>query len=587
MSDTDPPSVADADTDADADADPDAGIDSDAPAASTDTDPVVEGGVEAAPAGGSGEGQLVRSSGIVAVGTLLSRITGLGRTVFLAYTIGAAGAANAYNLANTTPNLVYDMLLGGILSATLIPVLVANRDRGDQEGSDAVLTVATMALVVITVLGFVLTPAIIHLYATVAGGGGNAPNAAEQDLAISLLRLFVPQVLFYGLTTLGSSVLNTQRRFAAAAFAPVANNVVMFGVLIVANAMIARSTTGAALTVDDVAGNPALLLVLGLGTTAGIAAMVAVLAPAIWRAGIRLRWRFDWRNPSVVKVARLSGWTLGYVLSNQIALFALTAFAWGSRDRQAVSAWNYAYQFFQLPYGVFTVSVMTAFTPELASLHDRNEHRGFNERFLLGLRLVLLVLLPATVVFVVLARPIVSVMLEHGKLGPDDAIVTAGTVATLAVGMVGFSIYLYVLRAFYARKDTRTPFMINVFENVLTVIVAVPLIRTYGVAGLGLAWSIGYTVSAAIAFVILQRRIGPFGLRLAVGTTAPVARMVAASVAMLVLVAVVARVLPLSGWGALVTLVVGSGAGAALYLGLLYVWHVPEIHEIRRLVLRR
>ncbi len=575
MSDADPPAVNDADGSAVAEA--------------TDPDPHAAGDETAATsaAAGSGEGQLLRSSGIVAIGTLLSRVTGLGRTVFLAYTIGAAGAANAYNLANTTPNLVYDMLLGGILSATLIPVLVANRDRGDQEGSDAVLTVATAALLVITVVGFVLTPAIIHLYATVAGGGGNAPNAAEQDLAISLLRLFVPQVLFYGLTTLGSSVLNTQRRFAAAAFAPVANNLVMFGVLLVANAMIAQSTSGPALTVTDVQTNTALLLVLGLGTTAGIAAMVVVLAPAIWRAGIRLRWRFDWRNPSVVKVARLSGWTLGYVLSNQVALFALTAFAWGSRDRQAVSAWNYAYQFFQLPYGVFTVSVMTAFTPELASLHDRDARRGFNERFLLGLRLVLLVLLPATVVFLVLARPIVSVMLEHGKLGAEDAAVTAGTVAALALGMVGFSIYLYVLRAFYARKDTKTPFVINVFENILTVIVAVPLIHAFGVAGLGLAWSIGYTVSAAIAFVVLHRRIGPFGLRMAVGTTAPVARMVAATAAMAVVVVAVAKVFPLSGWGALGTLLVGTGAGAGAYLGLLYLWRVPEIHEIRRLVLRR
>ena len=146
--------------------------------------------------------------------------------------LGQQGAANLYNLANTTPNLLYDLLLGGILSATLVPVLVSNRDRDDRDGTDAVISIATIGLLAITVLGFVFAPLIIKLYATVSGASGSPPTAIEQDLATLLLRIFVPQILFYGLTTLGSALLNTHRRFAAAAFAPVLNNVVMIGVLI-------------------------------------------------------------------------------------------------------------------------------------------------------------------------------------------------------------------------------------------------------------------------------------------------------------------------------------------------------------------
>lgn len=538
---------------------------------------------DAGDTGGGSSRHLLRSSGIVAVGTLLSRVTGLARTIMLARVIGAAGAANVYYLANTTPNLLYDLLLGGILSATLVPILVSNRAKKDDAATDAVVTVATVALVLITVLGLVLAPLIIRLYATFASGGGNPPSASEQELATTLLRLFVPQVLFYGLTTLGSAVLNAHRRFAAAAFAPVLNNVVMFGVLIVADGLIEGS-----LTVEQLQSSTALLVVLGGGTTLGIVVMAVALWPAIVRARIRLRWRLDWTNPAVKQLVRLSGWTFGYVIANQVALFVLTSLAWGSRDPQAVAAWNNAYQFFQLPYGVFTVSVMTAFTPELSALAARGDMQRFKERFLLGLRIVTLVILPSTVLFALLAAPLTSALFENGdRFTADDARVTAATIAGLAWGMVGFSAYLYVLRAFYALKDTKTPFVINLFENALTVALGLWLIRSYGVQGLAWSWSAGYMLSAVIAFVVLRRRLGPFGTRMAVGTTAPIARMIAAAAAMTAVVAVVAALLPSSGGGAWLTLAAAGVAGGGVYLGLLLLLGVSEVRDVPRMLLGR
>jgi putative peptidoglycan lipid II flippase len=304
-----------------------------------------------------------------------------------------------------------------------------------------------------------------------------------------------------------------------------------------------------------------------------------------------MRWRFDWRNPSVVKVARLSGWTLGYVLANQVALFFLTALLLGFKEigsdqSNAVSAWGLAYQFFQLPYGVFTVAIMTAFTPELARLAGRATLRAFNARFLSGLRLVLLLMLPSTVLFAELARAMVSLLLQHGRLDSGDADATAGTIAALAIGMVGFSGYLYILRGFYALKDTRTPFLINLGENAITVVLAVPLIHAYGAAGLGLAWSGGYLASAVIALVVLRRRVGPFGLRLAVATTAPVARMVVAALAMALTVGLVTRNLSVDGWAAVLPLVAGAVLGAAVYIGLLLLFKVREVREAPRLLLR-
>jgi putative peptidoglycan lipid II flippase len=524
---------------------------------------------------------LLRSSGIVAVGTLLSRVTGLVRTSMLAWALGVAGVGASYALANSTPNMIYDLLLGGILTATLVPALVGNRERGDDAGTDAILTVATVVLFVITIATVVLAPLIVALYAVLAEGGADAYTPSEQDLAVALLRLFAPQILFYGLTTLGSALLNAHRRFAAAAFAPVLNNVWMIVLLVAVKRALGTQTDAAAIT-DDVG----LVLLLGLGTTLGIAVMAMVLWPAIVRAKLVWRWHFDLDNPAVRQVARLSGWTVGYVVANQVTLFVIIGLAGGAN-----AIWGFAYQFFQLPYGVFTASVMTTFTPELASLHDRGERRRFNERFLQGLRLVVLVLLPATVTFILLARPIVDLLFVRGNFTPADGLVTASTVAAFAWGLLGFSLYLYVLRAFYARKDTRTPFLINLAENAINLVLAVWLGSerglNLGVEGLAWSWSLAYTIAAVGAFLILRRTTGPFGIRLAAATTAPIARMLVATVVMTIVVTVLARLLPESGLGALVAVVIAGGLGTAVYLGVCLALGTSEVRDVRRMILRR
>ena len=183
-------------------------------------------------------------------GTGLSRITGLFRTIITAIVLGTVGVGAAYNLANNTPNMIYDLLLGGVLSATLVPVLVANRERGDDEGTDAVLTVATVFLVVITVVAVLVAPLIVHLYGLIAHAGSTPPSADEEQLATLLLRLFAPQVLFYGLVTLGSALLNSHRRFAAAAFAPVVNNVMLIFVLLAAWRVMGHDTSVARIESD-------------------------------------------------------------------------------------------------------------------------------------------------------------------------------------------------------------------------------------------------------------------------------------------------------------------------------------------------
>ena len=252
------------------------------------------------------DAQIVRSSAVVGVGTALSRITGLLRTVVLAYVLGRFALADAYNLANTTPNIVYDLILGGILSATLVPVFVDRFQHDDEDGVNAVVTVVTSALIGSDrdrgPRGALDLPR-VHL-------GAAGTNAAELERAgVPLLRLFVPQILFYGLMALGTA--HPQRaaplRRARVRTDPQQHRRVRACCCVRADRRTRRNRR-------RVVEHPSWLWLLGAGTTAGIVAMTVALWPSLRASGWRYRWRFTPRDAAVRKVVALSGWTLGYVI---------------------------------------------------------------------------------------------------------------------------------------------------------------------------------------------------------------------------------------------------------------------------------
>ena len=521
---------------------------------------------------GGGRGatsRLVRSSAVVGVGTGLSRLTGLLRVGALTFALGATALSDSYNLANTTPNIIYELLLGGILSATLVPIFVEHLDQGDDDATSTVITVAVVALLVLTAVSFLAAPLIIDVYTLRLSP---AQAEAQADVAVPLLRLFVPQILFYGLTTLGTALLNARRSFFAPAYAPILNNVVVIGVLLGF-----ASIAGSSPTLDQVQDDPALLWLLGAGTTAGIVAMTVALWPAIRRAGIRLRFRFDLRHPSVRTVARLSGWTVGYAVANQIALFIVLALATGEGEG-AVSAYTYAFIFFQLPHGLLAVSLMTTFLPDLSGFAARGDLAGYRDRFGLGLRLLVLVIAPAAVGYVVLARPLVSALLERGAFGAGDAELTSDVLAAMALGLLGFSVYLFALRGFYALKDTRTPFLLNVMENGVNIVLAFVLVGSLGVQGLALAYAAAYSVAGIAALAALRRRVAGLDGRRVVASVARVA--VAAAVMGAAVWAVAETVGSDEGSGAIVRTLVGVLVGAVVYVGALFVLRVPEIGDL-------
>ena len=439
-----------------------------------------------------------RNTAIVAGGTLLSRLTGFLRVLALVYAFRVSRLADIYNLANTAPNILYDLVLGGILSATLVPVFVDWFGRGDEEGwraVSAVVTVITVTLATLTVLFWLVAPVLIRFYLVLDHGPGAAD---ERALGTTLLRLFAPQLFLLGGIALTTALLNARRHFLAPAFSPVLNNLVIIAAIVAARE-VATSLTISAFDRDTLA-----VLILGLGTTAGYLVQLVAQLPALFQGGMRLRPVWDLHHPAVRTVLRLSLWTFGSVIANQISLNLILVVA--ARKPGDVTVFQTAFQFFQLPYAIFAVSIAAVLTPDLSDRWARGDVGGFRRQLAGGLRLTLAVVVPGAVGYVLLARPAITLLVHHGGVGSSSAHQIGNVVALFAVGLPGFSAYLLLMRAYQAMQNARSMFWLYVFENGLTVVLALALYPALGVGGLALGWVLAYTFGTIAAFADLRRR---------------------------------------------------------------------------------
>ncbi|HUO47473.1 MAG TPA: murein biosynthesis integral membrane protein MurJ [Acidimicrobiales bacterium] len=445
---------------------------------------------------------VTRSTAIMAAGTTLSRATGVLRQMALAYAVGAFALADAYNLANTMPNIITDIVIGGVLAATFVPVFVERlTTREESEAWEAISAVVSVSLVVIAVASILFLVAAPFIIDAITAFDHSPGVHLQRQVATDLLVLFVPQLACYGFIALATALLNTRRRFAAPMFTPVANNVFLIAVLLLFGT-IARSPTLA-----GVATHRSWLLLLGLGTTLGVVLQAGLLIPSLRRAGLHLRFRFDLRHEAVRTIARLSGWTFGLVLANQVALLVVLA-ASEHVGNGAVTAYTYAYTFFQLPYAIIAVSVMSATAPELATHWFEGDLRAFRRRMTIGLRTILAGVVPAAAGILILARPLTALLLGHGAAGVQGATVpTATSLAMLALGIPGFCVFLYAIRVLQSVQDLRSAFWLYVFENGVNIVLAVVLAGPFGVRGVALSISIAYTLAAVVALVHLRSAV--------------------------------------------------------------------------------
>ena len=439
----------------------------------------------------------------MASGTLASRLSGLFRVLVLAWVLGFTPIADAYNLANTVPNMLFDLVLGGVAGATFIPVFVErlalDGERRAWKSISSVITGALAVLAVASLIAWFCAPWIIEGF-TVFHHTSTAASATvlaqQRAVATELLRWFVPQIFFYGVIGIATALLNIRNRFGIGSWVPVANNLVCIGVLVWFHLVDPTPTLHSLNGSRD-------LLWLGLGTTLGVAVQFLCLVPSLARSDLwRLSFRFDLKDPAVRAVSRLGSWTLLVVVLNQVSLYVVIAFAFGVGGSGPVSAYTYGWSFMQMPYAVVVVSVLGALTPQLAALSTAKDFVGLSERLRFGLRQSLVIIIPCALVLPILAQPIVAILLNHLNATHNLA---AGTVlAVLAAGLPGFTIFQLGVRGLQAMQRAREVFYLYALQNALTVVLCVAIGR-HSLAGLSASVSIAYSAAAAVALFALAR----------------------------------------------------------------------------------
>ncbi len=468
---------------------------------------------------------LTRATAVMSVGTTLSRLTGFVRIAVMAWAIGGTESKlpDTFHLANSLPNVVYQLVLGEILATVFVPVFIEHiRTRAKDEAARLASTILSMALIlaaVFSAITILAAPWLIKIYTFRVEDP--ATRLAQESVGTFMLRIFMPQMIFYATGAVLTGLLNAHRRFAAPMFAPVLNNLIVMATFIVF-----RMSHG-----DEV---PTLFnittadkVLLAGGTTLGVIVMTLVLWPFVAKlqGGYRLG-RLDWRHPAVRHVGNLAKYSLGYVLVNQVGLWLVNALA--NRTDGGVTAYQYSWTFYQLPYGIFAVSVMTFLVTRLSEHHVVGDRAAMRDDISLGLRSTALIVLPASAGFIALATPLYRLLFQHGTFTAVSTQLFSRTFAWMSVGLVAFAAFQQIMRAFYAMQDTKTPWLANIAAVAAQIVVAIPLYESMGVPGLGLAHAISYGVGSVVGGAILRKRLGGLdGRRLAISH----ARILVASVA--------------------------------------------------------
>lgn len=504
----------------------------------------------------------------MASGTIASRVTGLLRILVLAYVLGFTPLADAFNLANTVPNMLFDLVLGGVASATFIPVFVERLALdGERRAWRSISTVVTAALIVLALasgLAWVLAPQIVDAFTALGhlSGSAGAHLREERTIATTLLRWFVPQIFFYGAIGVATALLNVRQKFGAPAWVPIANNVVCIAVLVWFHLVDPTPTIGTVAHSSDLAW-------LAAGTTLGVAVQGLLLLPSMARADLwRLSPRLDLRDPALRAIGRLGSWTLGLVVANQASLYVVLAFAFAIGGQGPISAYTYGWSFFQMPYAVVVVSVLNAMTPQLAGLATARDFAGFTKRLSVGLRQSLVVIVPVAAAMIILAQPLVAVLLHHANARQP---LLAGTaLAVLAAGLPGFAVFQVAIRGLQALQHARDTFFLYLFQNGATIVLAIAIGR-HSMGGLTAAVSLAYGAAAVMALATLQAR----GVSLWAAVVAtPVLRALAAGLLAALAMAVIYNLRDwVSGVGLVTRLVAAALGGVVVYGGLLLATH--------------
>lgn len=539
-------------------------------------------------------GEVARASAWMALGTIVSRLTGFLRALLLIWAIGTSLDADIFDSANSVPNSLYILVAGGVFNVVLVPQLVRAMRRDDDGGDAYANRVITLGLLVLLGATVVLVVAVPLLLRLVFDALLFTPEFADQRASATLLMyLCVPQVFFYGAFVLVGQVLNARRLFGPMMWAPIVNNVVACAALGSYVVLFGRDGGSDGFSVGEA-------LLLGIGSTLGIIVQSAVLIPYLRATGFHYRPRFDFRGVGLGHTVRLGSWTLAFIAVNQVAFVVVNRLGTGGNLAGAAAGeqgsgsavYGLGFLISQVPHGVITVSLATAVMPTLASLAHGRELSRMGLELGRTLRMALVVIAPVAVALACLGHQLAATISLGAASG--DARIIGNTIVSFSPAMVLFCVHFLMLRGFYADEDTRTPFLLQVVVtgvNVTAAIVLTGLVAPVRVSSmLALSFSIAYLIGSVASVWVLSRRCGRIVdaemLRFVVRTTLACAL---AAGAMLGGV----EVLRLAGidddrpLGALVALASAGAGGALTFLLAARLLRIDEMRLLVAAVLRR
>jgi putative peptidoglycan lipid II flippase len=530
------------------------------------------------------------NSAVMAAGTVVSRMSGFVRSILLAAALGTALHADIFNIANSVPNILYVLLLGGVVNAVLVPQLV-RAGRDDPDGGTAytnrIVTLAGLFLIVVTVILVIAAPAVMSLY---LDSRYNDPAlAAQRQSVIDFARFCLPQVFFYGMFVLVGQILNARGSFAPMFWAPIANNLISIGVLVTYLVAFGPAADPSA----AYAGRQE--LVLGLGSTLGIAAQFLILLPYLRSVGFHYRPRFDFRGSGLGHTFRLGIWTVLLIVVSQLANLIVVRLAsgGGAEDGTGYTVYTSASLLVLVPHSIVTVSLATAILPRLSASAHAADRASMAATLSAALRTALSLVLPFVVLLPLIAVDLSGLVWGYGAASRSYRDF-APTLVMLGFSLVFFTAHYLIVRGFYALERTQLVFWIQCLITVVNIALAFAFVAQANAQqtspALALAYTGAYAVGAVTAYVLLSRRLG--GLDTAVLVRFVVRMAIALGIAVAVAVAVALGASAVLGddrnkvevvlWLAVVTTAYGL-----VFLGAARAMRINEVNELVETVTHR
>ncbi|MFB6529104.1 murein biosynthesis integral membrane protein MurJ [Streptomyces sp. NPDC056399] len=514
---------------------------------------------------------LLKSSAVMAAGTLVSRLTGFVRSLVITGALGAALLGDTFTIAYTLPTMIYILTVGGGLNSVFVPQLVRSM-KNDEDGGEAyanrLLTLVMVALGAIVVLAVFAAPLLIRLMSNTI-----ADDAAANSVAVTFARYCLPTIFFMGVHVVMGQILNARGKFGAMMWTPVLNNIVMivtFGLFIWVYGTSAESHMGVQTIPDDG------IRLLGIGTLLGLVVQALAMIPYLRETGFRFRPRFDWKGHGLGKTVKLAKWTVLFVLANQAGVLVVTQLATAAGEASGKNgagflAYSNAQLIWGMPQAIITVSVMAALLPRISRAAHDNDPGAVRDDISQGLRNSAVAIVPVSFAFLALGVPMCTLL--YASSGIEAAQGMGFILMAFGLGLIPYSVQYVVLRGFYAYEDTRTPFyntvIVAAVNAAASAICYVVLPAQWAVVGMAASYGLAYAVGVGIAWRRLSKRLG--GDLDGTHVLRTYARLCMASVpAAIVSGAVGFGLLKLLGEGALGSLV-ALVVGGAVLLGVFFV----------------